>query len=54
MRTFVAMKTFKEFFYFMKSDRRAIVALGCIAVFCVGVLMLMDAWKGKEKEILNI
>lgn len=51
MRTFVAMKTFKEFFYFMKSDRRAIVALGCIAVFCVGVLMLMDAWKGKEKEV---
>ena len=50
-RTFVAMKTFKEFFYFMKSDRRAIVALGCIAVFCVGVLMLMDAWKGKEKEV---
>ena len=51
MRTFVAMKTFKEFFYFMKSDRRAIVALGCIAVFCVGVLMLIDAWKGKEKEV---
>lgn len=35
----------------MKSDRRAIVALGCIAVFCVGVLMLIDAWKGKEKEV---
>ena len=34
----------------MKSDRRAIVALGCIAVFAIGVLMLVDAWKGKEKE----
>ena len=36
------MKTnpFKEYFYFIKSDRRAIVALGCIAVFAIGVLML--------------
>ena len=41
---------FKDFLYFMKSDRRAIVALGCIAVFAIGVLMLVDAWKGKEKE----
>ena len=41
-RTFVPMKTnpFKEYFYFIKSDRRAIVALGCIAVFAIGVLML--------------
>ena len=31
-------------------DRRAIVALGCIAVFAVGVVMVVDAWKGKEKE----
>ena len=31
---------FKDYFYFQKSDRRAIVALGCIAVFSVGVLML--------------
>ena len=31
---------FKDYFYFQKSDRRAIVALGCIAVFAVGVLML--------------
>lgn len=44
------MKTnpFKEFFYFTKSDRRAIVALGCIAVFCLGVLLVVDAWSDKE------
>ena len=36
------MKTnpFRDFFYFHKGDRRAIVALGCIAVFAIGVLML--------------
>lgn len=33
---------FKDYFYFRKSDRRAIVALGCIAVFCIGVLLLVD------------
>ena len=32
----------KDFFYFSKSDRRAIVALGCIAVFAIGVLMVVD------------
>lgn len=44
------MKTnpFKEFFYFAKGDRRAIVALGCIAVFCLGVLLVVDAWSDKE------
>ena len=38
------MKTnlFKDFFFFIKSDRRAIVALGCIAVFTIGVLMVVD------------
>ena len=36
---------FKDFFYFQKSDRRAIVALGCIAVFCVGVVMVVDRRK---------
>lgn len=41
---------FKEFLYFSKGDRRAIVALGCIAVFAVGVVMVVDAWKGKEKD----
>ena len=33
---------FKDFFYFIKGDRRAIVALGCVAVFCVGVLMVVE------------
>ena len=33
---------FNGFLYFMKGDRRAVVALGCIAVFCVGVLMVVD------------
>ena len=38
------MKTnpFKDYFYFIKSDRRAIVALGCVAVFAIGVLMVVD------------
>lgn len=33
---------FKDYFYYRKSDRRAIVALGCIAVFVIGVLMVVD------------
>ena len=38
------MKTnpFKDYFYFIKSDRRAIVALGCVAVFAIGVLMVVE------------
>ena len=39
---------FKDFFYFIKSDRRAVVALGCVAVFAIGVLVVVDAWKDKE------
>jgi competence ComEA-like helix-hairpin-helix protein len=39
---------FKDFFYFSKGDRRAIVALGCVAVFAIGVLVVVDAWKDKE------
>ena len=44
------MKTnpFKDYFYFIKSDRKAIVALGCVAVFAIGVLLVVDAWKDKE------
>ena len=42
---------FKEFLYFSIGDRRAIVALGCIAVFAVGVLMVVDAWKEKEGNV---
>lgn len=33
---------FKDIFYFSKGDRRAIVALGCVAVFAIGVLMVVD------------
>ena len=46
------MKTnpFRDFFYFSKSDRRAIVALGCIAVFAIGVQMLVDAWGRNEEQ----
>ena len=38
------MKTnpFKDYFYFIKSDRNAIVAVGCVAVFCVGVLVMVE------------
>ncbi|MBO7580497.1 MAG: helix-hairpin-helix domain-containing protein [Bacteroidaceae bacterium] len=39
---------FKDFFYFIKSDRRAIVALGCVAVFAIGVLVVVDAWKDED------
>lgn len=45
---------FREFFYFQKSDRRAIVALGCICVFVVGVLMVVDVQKGKDREALLV
>lgn len=39
----------KNYFYFPKSDRRALVALGCIGVFCVGVLLVVDAWTDKKR-----
>lgn len=44
------MKTnpFKDYFYFIKSDRKAIVALGCVAVFAIGVLVVVDAWKDED------
>lgn len=42
---------FKDIFYFSMGDRRAIVALGCIAVFVIGVLMVVDAWKEKEGNV---
>lgn len=40
----------KDFFYFQKSDRRAIVALGCIAVFAIGVLMVVDVLGERRKQ----
>ena len=42
---------FKEFLYFSLGDRHAIVALGCIAVFAVGVVMVVDAWMEKEGNV---
>ena len=27
------------------------MALGCIVVFAIGVLMVVDAWKGKERDV---
>lgn len=39
---------FREYFYFQKSDRRAIVAIGSIAVFAIGVQLVVDALKTKE------
>ena len=40
----------KGFFYFRKSDRKGIVALGCIAVFALGVLMVLDRME-EQKEL---
>lgn len=44
---------FRMFFYFSKSDRRAIVAVGCIVVFAVGVLMIVDALKTDEPKAVK-
>ena len=44
---------FKDYFYFQKSDRRAIVALGCIAVFAVGVLMLRQRPSPQPSPIMG-
>lgn len=35
-----------DFFYFPKHHRRTIVLLGSIAVFCLGVIVVIDATKG--------
>lgn len=40
----------RDFFHFRKSDRRAVVALGCIAVFCIGVMLIVDALENREKN----
>ena len=44
---------FRTFFYFSKSDRRAIVAVGCIVVFAVGVMMVVDALKTNGPEAVK-
>lgn len=39
----------RDFFSFRKGDRRAVVALGCIAVLCIGVFVVEDALRGREE-----
>lgn len=39
---------FKDFFYFTKADRRAVFAVGCIAVFCSGVACVVYSLEGDE------
>lgn len=44
------MKYLRDYFHFPKCDRNAILALGCIAVFSIGVLMVCDALKSREGD----
>ena len=37
---------FRDLFYFPRGDRRAVVALGCIAVVCIWVYVVADAMRG--------
>lgn len=41
----------RDFFHFSKSDRRAILALGCITIFCIGVMLIVDAQKEPQIAI---
>lgn len=43
----------RGFFYFRKSDRKGIVALGCIAVFALGVLMVLDRMEEQKEPSMN-
>lgn len=43
----------KGFFYFRKSDRKGIVALGCIAVFALGVLMVLDRMEEQKEQSMD-
>ncbi len=38
-----------DFFYFRKEDRRVIVLLAIVAVFCVGVMLVVNAFHSKDK-----
>ena len=38
-----------DFFYFRKEDRRVIVLLAIVAVFCVGVMLVVNAIRSKDK-----
>ena len=39
----------RDFFYFPKGDRRAVVIMGSIAVLCISVLIVIDALNGQKK-----
>lgn len=39
-----------DFFYFRKEDRRVIVALAIVAVFCVGVMLVVNTFRSKDKS----
>ncbi len=38
-----------DFFYFRKEDRKVIVTLAIIAIFCVGVMLVVNAFKSKDE-----
>lgn len=38
-----------DFFYFRKEDRKVIVVLAIIAIFCVGVMLVVNAFKLKDE-----
>lgn len=38
-----------DFFYFRKEDRKVIVVLAIIAIFCVGVMLVVNAFKSKDE-----
>ena len=38
-----------DFFYFRKGDRKVIVTLAIIAIFCVGVMLVVNAFKSKDE-----
>lgn len=39
-----------NFLNYTKGDRRAILALGCIAIFCIGILMIINALKSYKSN----
>ena len=43
----------RDFFYFPKYDRRVVLALGCIAIFCIGVFVIADALREGRKTAVS-
>lgn len=43
-------KDWRRYFYFSKSDRRAIVALGCIALFAIGILIVSESLRNIQYQ----